>query len=91
MKLDDNEILCPYCGQKMIIGKLSLRSPYDARLVFSPKEYEYGKIETLAGGTVFDKKLHSGEIEMMRRGRKPFAISRAVRCPECRLILMKHD
>lgn len=81
---------CPNCGQAMVPGRISLRSQFLARAVFSPLELVDGFRQKWLKGTVFDRGLRPGEVDIISNYagvRRPLARG-ATLCPACGTVVV---
>jgi len=80
---------CPNCGQQMVGGRITLRSAYLARVVFSPDDVTDGFRQRFLQGTVFDSRLRPGEVTVVSRYRsEPGQTAPASRCAACGTIVI---
>ena len=81
---------CPNCSQQMIDGRITLRSGYLARVVFSPNDVVDGFRQKFLQGTIFDGQLKVGEADVLSkyRGSACRVIAMASRCQTCGTIVI---
>jgi hypothetical protein len=74
----------------MLPGRISLRSQFLARVVFSPIELADGFRQTWLKGTVFDRGLRPGEADVVSnyRGSTSGLARGATQCPQCGTIVL---
>jgi hypothetical protein len=81
---------CPNCGQQMVSGRVTLRSQYLARVIFSPDDVTDGFRQWLLQGTIFDRRLRPGEVTVVSRYRsEPGHTAPASRCAACRTTVIR--
>jgi hypothetical protein len=81
---------CPNCGQQMVSGRVTLRSQYLARVVFSPDGVTDGFRQWLLQGTIFDRRLRPGEVTIASKYRsEPGNTTPASRCAACGTIVIR--
>jgi hypothetical protein len=81
---------CPNCSQAMLPGRITLRSQYLARAVFSPMELADGFRQRWLKGTLFDRRLRSGEADIVSnyRGSPSGTVRGATSCSQCGTIVI---
>lgn len=82
---------CPSCNRPMVDGRVSLRSGYLARVVFSPVSVTDGFRQKFLQGTIFDSQLKSGEADVLSKYRKSSSreTAPASRCQVCGTTVIK--
>jgi hypothetical protein len=81
---------CPNCGLQMIDGRMTLRSGYLARVVFSPKDVADGFRQRILQGTLFDNRLKTGEADVLSKygGSASRGHALASRCQTCGTVVV---
>jgi hypothetical protein len=74
----------------MIDGRITLRSGYLARVVFSPNDVVDGFRQKFLQGTIFDGKLKAGEADVLSkyRGSACQVVAMASRCQTCGTVVV---
>ncbi len=82
---------CPNCGQQMVDGRVSLRSGYLARVVFTPQGITDGFREKILQGTIFDGQPRTGEADVLSkyRGSASRETAPASRCQACGTVVVR--
>ena len=80
---------CPNCGQQMVSGRVTLRSQYLARVIFSPDDVTDGFRQKWLQGTIFDRRVRPGEADVVSKYRSgPGYVSPATRCEACGTVVI---
>ncbi|HET7011561.1 MAG TPA: hypothetical protein VFI11_12370 [Anaerolineales bacterium] len=81
---------CPNCKHTMLHGRVTLRSQYLSRTVFSPEGMADGFRQRWLKGTIFDRGLRPGEADVVSSyyGSKSPIARGAARCPNCGTIVI---
>lgn len=82
---------CPNCSRQMVDGRITLRSGYLARVVFSPDGITDGFRERYLQGTIFDSQLKPGEADVLSKYSKSTSRETAPvsRCQACGTIVIR--
>jgi predicted RNA-binding Zn-ribbon protein involved in translation (DUF1610 family) len=81
---------CPNCLQDMVSGRVTLRSQYLSRAVFSPQDLIDGFRQKWLKGTFFDRGLRPGEVDLVSNysGSASPQVRVATKCPNCGTVVI---
>jgi len=81
---------CPNCRKDIVNGRVTLRSQYLSRAVFSPEGLIDGFPQKWLKGTFLDKGLRAGEVDLVSNysGSASPPVRGATKCPNCGTVVI---